>query len=199
MKSPFRHASCALALALAACASPAPRNAPDVPQASDVPPEGRFRGYVVERRYGDFFMDGGKEVRRQIEYGWDYDRATGVRRTFDDHGVLLESADLAGGEMALSEAEAERVRALVRGHPALKSIANGPGVVIFGEGFLWRAPGDRWCDTGSRCIHAIIAKDDGLNVVGHAMVDLQSDRVVYPFYDGSKSNPSIGEQVHAKH
>jgi len=185
---------------LTACAShPQHSASTDLPQASDVPAEGRFRGYVVERHYGDFFMVDGKEVRRQIEYGWDYDRATGVRKTFDVDGKLLRTEDLAGGEMALSDAEAERVRALVRGHPALKAIANGPDVMIYGEGFLWRVPGDRWCDTGSRCIHAIIAKDNGLTAVGHAMVDLQSDRVVYPFYDGSKFKSPSGEQVHAKH
>ncbi|MEO7433611.1 MAG: hypothetical protein ABIR62_16690 [Dokdonella sp.] len=165
----------------------------NAPPASDVPAEGRIRGYVVERRYGDFRMTDGREVRFDVEYGWDYARGTGVRKTFDPAGKLLSSEDLVNGEMALSEIEQERVRALVRGQPALKSIANGPGVVVWGEGFLWRVTGDRYCDRGSRCIHAIIAKDGGLTAVGHAIVDLQSDRVVYPFYDGSKLKSSTGE------
>lgn len=181
-----------VAILVAACAGgPPSRTKPDdTPIASDVPAEGRLHGYVMERHYGDFFIIDGKEVRRQIEYGWDYDRATGVRKTFDPEGRLLQSEDLAGGEMALNETEAERVRALVRGHPALKAIANGDDVVIWAEGFLRRVPGDRYCDKGSRCIHAILAKDKGLTAVGHAMVDLQSDRVVYPFYDGSKMQKS---------
>jgi hypothetical protein len=192
-----RHVLFAALLLLAACASHPP--AADAPVASDVPAAGRFHGYVVERHYSDFFMTGGKEVRRQIEYGWDYDRATGVRKTFDADGKLVSSEDLAGGEMALSDAEAERVRALVRGHPALKAITSAPDVVIWSEGFLRRMPGDRWCDKGTRCIHAIIAKDNGLTAIGHAMVDLQSDRVVYPFYDGSSMNSIEGGKVHATH
>jgi len=185
----------ALCVTLASCAAPARKEkvAADAPAPSDTPAAGRMHGYVIERRYGDFAMVGGKEVRFDVEYGWDYDRATGVRRTFDTTGKLLTSEDLINGEMALGEIERERVRQLVRTQPQLKAIANGPDVVIWGEGFLWRVPGDPYCDRGSRCIHAIIAKDGGLTAVGHAMVDLQTDRVVYPFYDGSKLKSSTGE------
>jgi hypothetical protein len=182
-------------VALASCAAPARKEkvAADAPTPSDTPAAGRMRGYVIERRYGDFAMVDGKEVRFDVEYGWDYDRATGVRRTFDTTGKLRTSEDLINGEMALGEIERERVRQLVRTQPQLKSIANGPDVVIWAEGFLWRVTGDHYCDRGSRCIHAIIAKDGGLTAVGHAMVDLQTDRVVYPFYDGSKLKSSTGE------
>lgn len=193
----FEHVFIALAasLLLAACAAQrgGSRMSSDSPVASDVPAAGRMRGYVMERRVGDFVMREGKEVRLEVEYGWDYDRAVGMRKTFDVAGKLLHSEDLVNGEMALNEVEAERVRALVRGQPALKAIANGPDVVIWAEGFLWRVTGDRYCDKGSRCIHAIIAKDKGLTAVGHAMIDLQSDRVVYPFYDGSAMKSSAGE------
>lgn len=193
----FKHAGIVLtaSLLLAACATHGDRTRgpADAPVASDVPAAGRLRGYVVERRVGDFLMRDGKEIRLEVEYGWDYDRAVGMRKTFDTAGMLLHSEDLVNGEMALNAVEAERVRALVRGQPALKAIANGPDVVIWAEGFLWRVPGDRYCDKGSRCIHAIIAKDKGLTAVGHAMIDLQSDRVVYPFYDGSAMKSSAGE------
>ncbi|MEO6688727.1 MAG: hypothetical protein ABIS07_15355 [Dokdonella sp.] len=193
----FEHIIIGLAasLLLSACVTQGSgtRVSPDAPVASDVPDAGRMHGYVVERRVGDFVMRDGKEIRLEVEYGWDYDRAVGVRKTFDTAGKLLQSEDLVNGEMALNAIEAERVRALVRGQPALKSIANGPDVVIWAEGFLWRVTGDRYCDKGSRCIHAIIAKDKGLTAVGHAMIDLQSDRVVYPFYDGSAMKSSAGE------
>jgi hypothetical protein len=195
LKFPGELVAVALTLLISACVHPVRKTnaASDAPVASDVPAAGRMRGYVVERHYGDFQMVDGKEVRSEVEYGWDYDRATGVRKTFDATGKLLQSEDLVNGEMALGEIEQERVRALVRGQPALKSIANGPDVIIWAEGFLWRVTGDRYCDRGSRCIHAIIAKDGGLTAVGHAMVDLQTDRVVYPFYDGSKLKSSTGE------
>jgi len=185
----------ALCVTLASCAAPARRThiAADAPLASDAPESGRIHGYVIERRYGDFQMVDGKEIRFDVEYGWDYARGTGVRKTFDTSGKLLTSEDLVNGEMSLGVVEQERVRQLVRTQPQLKAIANGPDVVIWGEGFLWRVPGDRWCDRGSRCIHAIIAKDEGLTAVGHAIVDLQTDRVVYPFYDGSKLKSSTGE------
>ena len=185
----------ALSASLSSCVTPVRKAnvAADAPMPSDVPAAGRMRGYVIERRYGDFAMVDGKEIRFDVEYGWDYDRATGVRKTYDATGKLQDTQDLVNGEMALNEVERERVRALVLGHPSLKSIANAKDVVIWGGGFLWREPGDRYCDRGSRCIHAIIAKDGGLTAVGHAMVDLQTDRVVYPFYDGSKLKSSTGE------
>ena len=183
-----------ITLLLTACAAAPPKVPVDMPLASDVPSAGRLHGYVMERRYGDFSMASGSEVRFEVEYGWDYSRATGVRKTFDSSGRLLRSEDLPGGEMSLSDSEAERVRELVRGHPALKVIANGSDVKIWAEGFLRRVPGDRYCDRGSRCIHAIIAKDNGLTAVGHAMVDLQSDRVVYPFYDGVAMEKLIGSR-----
>jgi len=173
---------------LAACAASPHKTRAPAPLASDAPADGRLHGYVIERRYRDFSMVDGKEVRFDVEYGWDYERAVGVRKTYDTSGVLTSTEALAGGEMSLSDIEAERVRELVRGHPELKDIANGSDVKIWAEGFLRRVPGDPYCDKGSRCIHAIIAKNDGLTAVGHAMVDLQSDRVVYPFYDGAAMN-----------
>ena len=64
-----------------------------------------------------------------------------------------------------------------------------PDVVIWAGGFAFRKPGDPYCDRGSRCIHAIAAADHGDTVVAHAIVDLQSDRVVYPFYQPADGEP----------
>ncbi len=150
---------------------------------SDVPDEGRMRGVVINRRYGDVFHVDGKKVRRQIELAWDYDRGTAIRRTYDESGRLLGSEDLPGAEMRLTPAEDERVKALVRGYPTLKDVAARPGVVIWAGGFVLRQPGDRWCDARTRCIHAILSSDNGVTAVAHAIVDLQRDRVVYPEYD----------------
>jgi hypothetical protein len=146
---------------------------------------GRLHGYVVARKHGDFRMHDGKEQRLEVDYGWDYDTGTAYRRTFDEQGNLLEKKEMVGAELVLTEVEIERVRALVRTHPALRSIVDKPDVVIWAGGFVYRKPGDPHCDRGSRCIHAIAADDHGDNAIAHAIVDLQTDRVVYPFYQPS--------------
>lgn len=173
------------ALALSGCASAPPRQAAAASElvASDVAEDGRMRGIVINRRYGDFFVVDGKEVRREIELAWDYDRATAIRRTYDPSGKLLQTEDLPGAEMRLTPAEDARVKALVSGYPTLKDVVKRPGVVIWAGGFVLRKPGDRWCDKGTRCIHAIMSTDNGVTAVAHAIVDLQRDRVVYPEYD----------------
>lgn len=165
---------------------------------SDVPDEGRMRGVVINRRYGDVFHVDGRKVRRQIELAWDYDRGTAIKRIYDESGRLLGSEDLPGAEMRLTPAENDRVKALVRGYPSLKGVASRPGVVIWAGGFVLRQPGDRWCDARTRCIHAILSSDNGATAVAHAIVDLQRDRVVYPEYDmdqyAKKAEPHLGSR-----
>lgn len=156
---------------------------------SAVPAEGRMHGYVVARRHSDFSLDGGKERRFEVEYGWDYDQAVALRKTFDTDGKLLKTQQLNGAEFALTEPERERVRALMRGHPALKAIVDKPGVVIWAGGFAYQKRDDPHCSRNSRCIHAIAAADDGDTAVAHAIVDLQTDRVVYPFYQPAEGEP----------
>lgn len=171
--------------ALAGCASaPSPKAADSSALvASDVPESGRMRGIVVNRRYVDFFVVEGREIRREIELAWDYDRGTAIKRTYDLSGKLLSTEGLPGAEMRLTPLEDERVKALVSGYPTLREIVKQPGVVIWAGGFVLRKPGDRWCDAGTRCIHAIMSDDNGVTAVAHAIVDLQRDRVVYPEYD----------------
>jgi hypothetical protein len=172
-------------LSLLGCASTPRASAGDTAGlvASDVPADGRMKGVIVNRRYGDFFVKNGVETRREIEFAWDYDRKTAIRRTYDMSGKLLLTEDLPGAEMRLTPLENDRVKALVSGYPTLKDIVKQPGVVIWAGGFVLRQPGDRWCDSGTRCIHAILSDDNGVTAVAHAIVDLQRDRVVYPEYD----------------
>ena len=201
MKTAFLPASLLGAL-LTACAGPASLKHSDAPIASDVPAEGRMHGYVVQRQHSDFYIENGREVRIRVEYGWDYDRGTGVRRTFDVDGKLVRSEDLSGADVRLGAIEAQRVRALVLGHPILHDVVSEPGVKLWTEGFAYRVGGDRYCGLGSRCIHAIAsAGPQDLTPVAHAIVDLQSDRVVYPFYDGllafGKKVDGSQEETHA--
>jgi hypothetical protein len=188
--------------ALAGCAT-SPRTsgpaaaAPEL-VASDVDASGRMKGIVINRRYGDFFRIDGKDVNREIELAWDYDRGTAIRRTYDLSGKLLATEDLPGGEMRLTPIEDDRVKALVAGYPSLKPIADEPGVVIWAGGFVMRIPGDRYCDKGTRCIYATLSKDGGFTPIVRAIVDLQRDRVVYPDFDpGTRSKtgqPSMGNK-----
>jgi hypothetical protein len=192
-----------LASLLCACATTSPqgpRPAADAPElvASEVDAGGRMHGIVINRRYGDFFMIDGKEVHREIELAWDYERGTAIRRTYDLSGALLTTEDLPGAEMRLTPLEDERVKDLVRGYPTLKGVANEPGVVIWAGGFVMRIPGDRYCDTGTRCIYATLSRDGGFTPIVRAIVDLQRDRVVYPDFDpGTRSKfatPSMGSK-----
>jgi len=155
---------------------------------------GRMRGYVVSRRNSDFIMIDGKEQRREVEYGWDYDHAVALRKIFDLHGNLLETKELPGADLGLTDAEQTRARDLVRADPRLRAVADQPDVMIWAGGFAFRKPSGSDCGRGSRCIHAIAAADHGTNAVAHAIVDLQNDRVVYPFYQ-----PADGEPVQKFH
>lgn len=193
----------ALAGTLGACATTSPsgpRPAAAAPELvpSDVAESGRMKGIVINRRYGDFFMIDGKEVHREIELAWDYARGTAIRRTYDLSGELLKTEDLPGAEMRLTPVEDERLKDLVRGYPTLKGVANEPGVVIWAGGFVMRIPGDRYCDTGTRCIYATLSRDGGFTPIVRAIVDLQRDRVVYPDFDpGTRSKaakPSMGSK-----
>lgn len=162
--------------------------------AEGTPVTGRLHGYIAARRHGDFILVAGKEQRREIEYGWDYDHAIGLRRTFDLDGKLLETKELVGADLPLTSREVERARELVRADPQLAGIVNLPDVIIWSGGFAFRKPGDPSCSRGSRCIHVIAASNHGNTAVAHAIVDLQGDRVVYPFY-----KPADGEPFGAFH
>jgi len=190
-------ATCAALLALGACAGTATRpaaEARDAVVASDVPAQGRLRGYVATRRHGDFVIVDGREQRREVEYGWDYERAVALRRTFDLDGRLLETKELSGADLGLTETERARAEALVRGHPALRELVAAPDVLFWVGGFAYRKPGDPYCDRGSRCVHVIPGSDFGNHAVAHAIVDLQTDRVVHPFY-----RPPEGEPIQHAH
>lgn len=181
----------ALVMLLASCAMQAPSRsaksaALGVNRAS---PNGRLHGYVTARRVSDFIMVAGKEHRRVVEYGWDYDRAQGVRKTFDDDGDLLETRQIPAANIPLTPIEVARVHALVHAQPELTSLFDKPDVVIWGDGFAYRDPNDPDCGPGTRCIHVIVAADYGDTAIDHAIVDLQNDRVVHPFYQPSDIHP----------
>ena len=149
---------------------------------------GRMHGYVESRRVTDFCPD--QAARRDDERcvvtrGWDYARGVTVVRTFDPSGALLRTENPPGADLSLTPPEQARLEALVRADPRTASIVNHPEVMFWSGGFVMREPGDRYCDRGSRCIRVIAATDGGNEVILHSVVDLMTDRVVYPFYQPS--------------
>lgn len=152
--------------------------------AQDDAHSGRIRGYVESSRVTDFCPGANRpaDERCVVTRGWDYDEGVTIVRTFDPSGRLIDTRNPPGADLSLTAAEQARVEALVRADPRTASIVNRPGVMFWSGGFVMREPGDAFCDRGSRCIRAIAADDGGNRVVLHSVVDLMSDRVVYPSY-----------------
>jgi hypothetical protein len=166
-----------LVLLVAACAR--------APAVHGVDPAGRIRGYVESSRVTDFCPGSNRpaDERCVVTRGWDYDSGVTVVRTYDPAGRLIDTRNPPGADLSLTAPEQARVEALVRSDPRTAPIVNRPGVMFWSGGFVMREPGDAFCDRGSRCIRAIAADDGGNNVVLHSVVDLMSDRVVYPSYE----------------
>lgn len=151
------------------------------PVASAADPAGRIRGYQFARRYQDVVKTGSGAVSQTVEYGFDYDRRVTVRRIFDADGKLVAEDLFEAESLHANPAESARVRELVETHPQLGPLMAQPDLLVHAGGFVVREPGDPYCDTGSRCLRFIVSKGDGSQTVIHAIVDLVSDRVVYPF------------------
>ena len=167
---------------LAACGSAPDSRSGDVHK---VDHSGRMRGYVESSKVTDFCPDQSRrrdDERCVVTRGFDYARGITIVRTFDPAGQLLSSVDVAGADLSLTEVERARVETLIRADPRTKNVVNAPDVMLWDGGFVMREPGDRYCDRGSRCIRVIAAIDDGNEAILHSVVDLVSDRVVYPNY-----------------
>lgn len=155
--------------------------APGEPVASAADPAGRITGYQFARRYQDVVKVDGGSVAQTVEYGFDYDRRVTVRRIFDTEGRQVAEDLFEAESLHANAAESARVRELVETHPQLGPLMAQPNLHVHAGGFVVREPGDPYCDTGLRCLRFIVSKGDGSQTVIHAIVDLVSDRVVYPF------------------
>lgn len=169
-----------VALLVSACAH--------TPSAGHADPAGRIRGYVESSRVTDFCPDQASrraDERCVVTRGFDYATARTVVRMYDPDGKLIRTEHPPGANLSLTPAEQARVAALVRADPRTRAIVERSDVMFWSGGFVMREPGDRHCDRGSRCIRAIAAVDHGNDVILHSVVDLVTDRVVYPFYTPS--------------
>lgn len=192
-----RHVVAALALVLAACAGKAPvADAPDAPWVaapSEAPWHGRQMHLV--REFTELFKEDGQDRRRQVQHLWDYSRGVAVRRMLSMEGELLRVEDEPFRALRGTDEEQAIAFQRVREHPQLSASAAIADAEWFG-GFAYREPDDPYCDAGSRCIHVMVTVDRGVRRIIHAIVDLQTDRVVYPFYDPALSRPITPEDPH---
>jgi hypothetical protein len=172
------------AAALAACAH-APSRSPTL---AHVPVLQLADGHeaVLVREYDDEIkLGGGREQRVHVRYLWDYSAASAREIHTDLEGALLrDDLQPALTLNATAEELAHAVR-LVRADRAIDARFTAD-TDIYG-GFSFREPGHRDCDLGSRCIHVIASRDHGQYKVVHAIVDLQTARVIDPDYD-----PTLG-------
>lgn len=182
---------CIVFLALAGCAGK--------PSFHPAPPESPWHGGRLEplRAYLELYKENGVDQRRRVEEFWNYSRGLVLRRFRDLEGRILAEELDEDFVPSASERELEIAFALVRTHPELAASAAPPEAEWFG-GFAYRDAADPACAARSRCVHVMVTLEHGLRKLIHAIVDLQTGRVVHPFYDLTTSRPLSGSEIHSE-
>lgn len=176
-----------VAFVLAACAGPAQRAGASADATAIGRPADRT---WVERRSWEHEVkeaDGGLR-RERVVLGWDYGRALAIERHYDVTGQLLSERQLAGMVLRATEEEQEWAFDLVRRHPDLRASVTAPYVHLYG-GFIHMLPDDPHCHEKSRCVYVFASLEDGSRKVAQAIVDLQSNQVVYPHFEPETTRP----------
>jgi hypothetical protein len=174
------------ALSVSACAT-LPHAGTRSPTLAHVPvvelPDGHEA--VLVRSFGDEQKTPDGDRRVQVEYLWDYTDAVARRRTLDGSGAVIGDEREPGLTLNATQPELDWAIAIVKADPVVS--VKLVGEVVYYGGFSYREPGHPDCDLRSRCIHVIGSRDGGRGKVFHALVDLQTSRVVAPDYD-----PALG-------
>lgn len=144
--------------------------------------------YVRATRYEHEVKTAQGPQRQVVEYGWDYDQAAVVERTFDTQGNLLAQRMVPGQILRATEQEQAWAFDLVRHHPDLRPSVIADDVHLYG-GFILMEPDDPHCHLRSRCVYVFASMGDGSRKVAQAIVDLQSNRVIYPHYEPETTHP----------
>ena len=140
---------------------------------------------VLVRSFGDEQKTPVGDRRVQVEYLWDYTDAVARRRTLDSAGAVIEDQTEPARTLSATKSELDWAIMLIKANREV-AVKLVPDVVYYG-GFSFRESGHPECDLRSRCIHVIGSRDGGRRKVFHALVDLQTSRVVAPDYD-----PALG-------
>lgn len=170
---------CAL---LVACAGT--REGERSPTLAHVPTQTLPDGHVavLVREYDDDVkLDGGREQRMHVRYLWDYTAAMAREIQTTPDGALLSDTTKPALTLNATDAELAYAVALLREDRTIDARFTADSD-IYG-GFSFREPGHEACDKASRCIHVIVSRDSGRYKVAHAIVDLQTARVIDPDYD----------------
>jgi hypothetical protein len=180
----YRTVAICVTLLLGACAvSPGPELAAGSPTLGHVQvvalPDGHQA--VRIRSYSDELKTAHGDQRVSVEYLWDYTGKVARQRTFDTAGVLIEDVSRPGLTLNATDEELAWAIEVAKADPVVapRLLAD----TTFYGGFGFREPGNPDCDLGSRCIHLIGSRDGGRSKVFHALVDLQTARVVAPDFD----------------
>lgn len=144
--------------------------------------------YVRTTRYEHEIKTDQGPQRQVVEYGWDYDQAAVVERTFDMDGQPLAQRTVPGQILRATEQEQEWAFDLVRHHPDLRPSVTAEDVHLYG-GFILMEPDDPHCHLRSRCVYVFASLGDGSRKVAQAIVDLQTNQVVYPHYEPETTRP----------
>jgi len=201
-RAPFPAILAAGVIALLSACAATPERAGGVPDEIAAPvrsaadPAGRITGYQFARRYEDVVRIDGNNVHQVVEYGFDYDLARTVRRIYTPQGELVDEQPIGPESLRANPAEEARLVELVSTHPQLGPLMREPGLLVHSGGFVFREPDDPYCSRGSRCLRFIVSKGDGSIPHIHAVVDLVSDLVVYPFYETHVANLAARKEQH---
>jgi hypothetical protein len=173
--------ACAVA-SLAGCAAVTTetRAAPAI--LADIPHEADAAGdrVVVVRDYVELQKIDDRDQRRRVQYVWNYDRGITQRRVWDEAGTRYEVTDFTGMTLNATPEELAWMWKTLRADPRWSSVLVD-GLDYYG-GFSVREPTGP-CQARSRCVHAIVMRDDGRERVLHGIFDLASGRLVDDDYD----------------
>jgi hypothetical protein len=144
---------------------------------------------VVTRSYEHEIKTDRGVQRQTVEYAWDYSDAVVKERTLGPDGIVAGERDVPGQILRATEQELEWAFDLARSHPDLRKSVTSEGVRLYG-GFILMKADDAHCHLRSRCVYVFASQGaDGSRKVAEAIVDLQSNRVVYPNYRPDTTDP----------
>lgn len=146
------------------------------------------RRWVIAHRFSHEAKTSNGAQWQSVEYGWDYDQAVAFERTSTMAGELVSHVERPGLILRATEAEQQVAIDLVKRHPDLAATVSRPDAV-FESGFIHMELDDEHCHLKSRCVYVLVVLDQGRTKIAQSIVDLQTERVVYPVFDPVMIDP----------
>lgn len=151
---------------------------------------------VLVRDYVELDKVDGRDERHRVQYVWNYDRGVTQRRVYDEQGRDYVATDMAGMTLNATPEELAWMWRTLRADPHWSRVLKDD--MQYYGGFSVREAGGP-CDFGTRCVHAIVMRDDGRERVLHGIFDLASGRLVDDDVDPTltgigQKQASTGEQ-----